>query len=142
VRFWDTSALVPLVLDEPASAACRRALRGDPVIAVWAFTRTELVSAIRRRERDGDLDAAKTTKALDRVTKLVARWTEVEAWDHVRERAERLLAVHPLRAADALQLGAALALYDDRGRGRTFLTRDNNLATAAGREGFSTIVPV
>jgi predicted nucleic acid-binding protein len=141
VRFWDSSALVPLVLEEPASVACRRALRADPVTAVWALTRTEVVSAIRRLERAGDLDAAGVATALGRIEARAARWTEVDALEPVRQRAERLLAVHPLRAADALQLGAALALFDDRPRGQFFLTRDTDLAGAAGREGFSVIVP-
>jgi len=141
VRFWDTSAVVPLVFEEAASIACRRALRADPVMAVWALTRTELVSAIRRRERSGDLDAASVATALGRVATRAARWTEVDALEEVQQRAERLLGVHALRAADALQLGAALALFDDRPRGRFFLTRDADLAGAAGREGFSVIVP-
>jgi hypothetical protein len=110
-------------------------------MAVWALTRTELVSAVRRRERDGDLDAADVATALGRIEGRAKRWTEVEALEPVRERAERLLGIHALRAADALQLGAALALFDDRPRGRFFLTRDAELAGAAGREGFSVIVP-
>lgn len=141
MRFWDSSALVPLVLEEPASSGCRRALRADQAMAVWALTRTEVVSAIRRREREGDLDAAGVAIALGRIETRATRWTEVDALDVVRQRAERLLAVHALRAADALQLGAALALFDDRSRGRFFLTRDADLAGAAGREGFSVIVP-
>src|SRR5262249_21780463 len=141
VRFWDSSALVPLVLEEAASVACRRALRADPAMAVWALTRTEMVSAIRRRERDGDLDAADVTTVLGRIDARAKRWTEGDALEPGRQRAERLLGVHALRAADALQLGAALALFDDKPRGRTFLTRDTNLASAAGREGFSVIIP-
>jgi predicted nucleic acid-binding protein len=141
VRFWDSSAVVPLVLEEPASAACRRALRADPAMAVWALTRTEVVSAIRRREREGDLASPGVVTALGRIDTRASRWTEVDALEPVRQRAERLLGVHALHAADALQLGAALALFDDRPRGRFLLTRDANLAAAAGREGFSVIVP-
>ena len=141
MRFWDSSAIVPLVLEERASVACRRALRADPAMAVWALTRTEVVSAIRRRERAGDLDAAQVATALGRIEARAARWTEVDAIEQVRQRAERLLGVHALRAAEALQLGAALALFDDRPSGRSLLTRDSELAGAAGREGFSVIVP-
>jgi predicted nucleic acid-binding protein len=141
VRFWDTSAAIPLLIEEPASAACRRELRADSAMAVWALTRTEIVSAVRRRERAGDLAAAEVVSALRRCEARAARWTEVDALDEVRRRAERLLAVHSLRAADALQLGAALALFEDRPRGRAFLTRDAGLANAAGREGFLVIVP-
>lgn len=141
MRFWDTSAVVPLILEEPASGACRRLLRADPRMAVWTFTRTELVSAVRRRERAGEITAQEATAALRRVEARAGRWAEVTAMEDVRQRAERLLAVHALRAADALQLGAALALFDDRARGRVFVTRDAGLAGAAGREGFSVVVP-
>lgn len=65
----------------------------------------------------------------------------MDALEPVRQRAERLLGVHALHAADAFQLGAALALFDDRPRGRYFLTRDANLAAASGRERFSVVVP-
>lgn len=141
MRFWDSSALVPLILEESASAACRRELRADPRMAVWALSRTEVVSAIRRRERAGDLDPAKVATAISRIDARATRWTEVDALEPVRQRAERLLGVHALRAADALQLAAALALFDDRPRGRLFLTRDTELASAAGREGFVVLIP-
>jgi len=141
VRFWDTSAIVPLILEETASPACRRELRADPAMAVWMLTRIEIVSAVFRREREGELKAAELKIALRRLDGRTARWTEVTDVAHVRERAERLLAVHPLRAADALQLAAALALFEDRPRGRVFVTRDGALGTAAEREGFATLVP-
>jgi hypothetical protein len=59
----------------------------------------------------------------------------------VRERAERLLRVHPLRAADALQLAAALLVFGDKPRGRSFVTLDDALLQAARREGFDAIRP-
>jgi predicted nucleic acid-binding protein len=141
VKFWDTSAIVPLILEEKVSAACRRELRSDSAMAVWALTRTEVVSALRRRERAGELTVAQTVEALRRLDGRAQRWTVVEAIQDVAARAERLLAIHPLRAADALQLGAALALFEDRPRGRTFLTGDQGLADAARREGFTVVVP-
>jgi hypothetical protein len=141
VRYWDTSALVPLILEEPASGACRRLLRGDPSMVTWALTRTEMVSALRRRERAQELTKEEVALALRRIEGRSARWTEVDALEEVRQRAERLLALHPLRAADAMQLGAALTFFEDRPRGRAFLTCDGVLGDAAGREGFTVIVP-
>jgi uncharacterized protein len=141
VRFWDTSAVVPLLLEEKASAVCRRELRADPAMAVWVLTRTEVVSALRRRERAAELTAGQASDVLRRLDGRAARWTVVEAVEDVALRAERLLAVHPLRSADALQLAAALALFDDRPRGHVFLTGDDDLADASRREGFSVIVP-
>jgi uncharacterized protein len=140
VRFWDTSALVPLVVDEARSAACRRLYQDGAPIAVWALTRTELASAVWRRARAGNLDLTAMPHVLARVERLAGTWHEVGDVDLVRDRAERLLAAHDLRAADALQLGAALVLSQERPRGRELVTADAVLARAAAREGFDVLV--
>lgn len=141
VRFWDTSALVPLVVEEGRSPACRRVFRDRGILAVWALTRTEMVSAIWRRKREGDLDKAACAKALSRIAALSESWTEVTDVDLVRDRAERLSVQHALRAADALQLAAALVLVKERPRGREFITADGDLAAAAAEQGFRVRVP-
>lgn len=141
VRFWDTSALVPLVVEEARSAACRRLLRDRGPLAVWTLTRTEMTSAIWRRARAGDLDRTDVAKALHRIRALSESWTEVTDVDVVRDRAERLFAHHALRAADALQLAAALVLTKDRPRGREFICADGDLATAAIAQGFQVRIP-
>jgi predicted nucleic acid-binding protein len=64
-------------------------------------------------------------------------WSEVVALEPVRRQAERLVSVHPLRAADALQLGAALVATDLDPGGLEFVTLDERLATAALKEGFT-----
>src|SRR5437667_12353347 len=51
VRFWDSSALIPLFVVEPSSALVRRWLEEDADVVVWALTRVELLSAIARRRR-------------------------------------------------------------------------------------------
>jgi predicted nucleic acid-binding protein len=141
VRFWDTSAIVPLVLEEPSSSACRRTFRVDPRVAVWYFTRVELSSAVRRRARAREITSAEESLALDRVERLSTRWTYVAEFGLVRDRAERLLGIHTLRTADALQLAAALVLVGDRPRHRQFVVNDGPLADAATAEGFDVIVP-
>jgi uncharacterized protein len=141
VRFWDTSALLPLVIEEATSLACRRLVRDRANLVVWTLTRTEMTSAIWRRARDGDLDMAAVPRVLSRIAALAARWTEITDVDLVRDRAERLLAQRALRAADALQLAAALVLTRERPRNRDFVTADGTLARAATSEGFRVIVP-
>jgi predicted nucleic acid-binding protein len=141
VRFWDTSALVPLVVEETTSVACRRLLRDRIDLVVWALTRTEMTSAIWRRALDGDLDVSAVPRVLSRIAALAARWSEITDVDLVRDRAERLLAQNALRAADALQLAAALVLTRERPRNRDFVTADGALARAAASEGFRVVVP-
>ena len=67
---------------------------------------------------------------------LAAAWTEISALGAVRDRAVRLVATHPVRAADAMQLGAALVAVADRPAGHAFVCTDGRLRDAAGREGF------
>ncbi|MBI4703131.1 MAG: type II toxin-antitoxin system VapC family toxin [Deltaproteobacteria bacterium] len=141
MKFWDSSAIVPLLVEEPASSRCRALLRDDPAMAAWALARTEAVSAVRRKERAGELTREATAAALRRGRALAEAWTEVDALGPVRDRAERVLAVHVLRAADALQLAAALLLVQERPEGWPFVTLDDRLAAAAAAEGFEVIVP-
>ena len=141
MRFWDTSAIVPLILEQPTSRACRTIRRGDPALVVWALTRGETCSAVERLTRDGLLTQRERGQSLSRARALFERVTEVVAFEAVRERAERVLAVHPLASADALQLAAALTLTSDRPRRRGFVCADDRLARAASAEGFDVIVP-
>ena len=141
MRFWDSSAVVPLVVEETTSKACRQLLRSDKGQLVWCLTRAEIVSALWRRRREGVLTDAEVQKAERRLDLLSDRWTEVDAMVVVREAAERLLRIHPLRAADALQLGAALVALGPRTRGRLFVALDDTLLRAAEREGFTSIRP-
>ena len=136
MRYWDTSALVPLVVGEPVSPEAVRLLGVDPLIATWMFTRTEMVSAIRRRERLGELDRQQAASALATVARLAAAWTEVDHAVSVRNRAERLLGTHALRATDALQLASALHLCREDPREWTFVCNDDRLCAAASAEGF------
>lgn len=141
MRFWDSSALLPLMVEENRSVACRALRRTDRVTVVWALTRVELVSAIRRLVRESLLAAPDASVALRRMETLASAWTEIDALTVVRERGERLLGGHALTAADAMQLGAALVLVRDRPKSRAFVTADERLARAAEAEGFDVIVP-
>jgi uncharacterized protein len=137
VRFWDTSALLPLFVSEPASRRVRTWLRRDPVVIVWTLTRVEVVSALARREREEPEKARALLRARRQALSAWEEWSEVVAVDPVRRQAERLVSAHPLRAADALQLGAALVACDLEPSTMPFVTLDDRLATAAEREGFS-----
>jgi predicted nucleic acid-binding protein len=67
---------------------------------------------------------------------LAQTWHEVDSSDPVREAAVRFLRVHPLRAADALQLAAAFIAAERRPSSLEIVTLDERLAAAARKEGF------
>jgi len=141
MRFWDSSALVPLCVDEPATDAVIALLETDTAVAVWWATPTECASALARLERDGDLDTAGARQAFDRLDRLAAGWFHVEPTDEIREVARRLLRVHPLRAADALQLAAAFVVAERRPPTLTLVTLDERIAAAGVKEGFDVVQP-
>ena len=136
MRFWDSSAITPLLVEEPDSSNREGQLRDDPDLVVWFGTLAEIESAICRRERELSLPPGEAAKVRARIAVLAGSWLEVQATSLVRARAIRLLRVHPLRAADAFQLAAALVAFQEEPAGRGFLTGDQRLARAAQLEGF------
>lgn len=139
MRFWDASAVVPLLMDERWSDELRNLLVVDRASAVWWGTRVECVSAVRRRERQGEVSAASAGESLRLLDQFEGEWVELQPSEAIRAAAERLLAVHPLRAADALQLAAANAWRDGLGRRPPFVCFDERLRDAAAREGFEVL---
>ncbi len=107
MRYWDASALVPLVLVEDTTAYLER-LAEQATIVTWWLSDVEIASAIERRSREGRLESDGRTQALSTLAALAITWTEITGMSAVRERAYRLLATHALRATDAVQLAAAL----------------------------------
>ena len=137
--FWDTSALVPLCCFQPQSAQARQVARAYSRQVVWWGTVIEAVSSLNRLTREGTLTADQSRQAFARLDYLRSHWNEVQPTEEVRERAERLLRIHKLRAADALQVAAALVWCKGRPRGRILIGADRNLCEAAGAEGFTLI---
>ncbi len=135
MRFWDTSALVPLLILERGTPIVARWLRQDPVVIVWTLTRVELISALARHRREAPRDAAALIAAQHDLQEAWERWSEVTAVDVVRRQAERIVEIHPLKAADALQIGAALVAVQQNPALYEFVTLDEPQATTAEREG-------
>jgi predicted nucleic acid-binding protein len=105
-------------------------------MVLWTMTPVEVVSALRRLEREGSLGPDLADRAEARVDQLVEVSHLVIDIESVKSQARRLLRLHPLRAADALQLGAALEWSGGHPSGRILHTFDDRLARAARLEGF------
>lgn len=141
MRYWDTSALVPVLWSEAGSDGVLAALERDPAVVTWWATSTECMSAIARREREGAMAEAMVTDAVRRLVVAATAWEIVAPSDRVRRNAARLLRTHELRSADALQLAAALVACEDDPSSLAFVTLDRRLAHAASREGFVVVEP-
>ena len=136
MNYWDTSAIVPLLVYEADTKLREDQLREATSLVTWWGTRLECISALCRREREGALSAESFQTALIRLAALGRQWTLVSPSDVVLARAEKLLRLQPLKAADALQLAAALvATHEDAGSA-CFHTADRRLAFVAQGTGF------
>ncbi len=141
MRFWDSSAIVPLLIEEPTTEAVQREHRDDPELMVWWASPVECASAVARLEREGRLAATAVGISLERLDALAREWREIQPTEPVRRVATRLLRTHLLRAADALQLAAARVASGDDPAQLDIVTLDDRLADAARREGFRVVTP-
>lgn len=138
MRFWDTSGIIPLLLEQEASADVRPLIEADPVMAAWWGTPGECASAVARLRREGLLSLDEEEEVLGALALVREAWVEVLPGMEVQREAMRVLRVHPLKAADALQLGAAL-VWAGAGSGAALVTLDERLALAARLEGFQVL---
>jgi predicted nucleic acid-binding protein len=136
MKFWDSSAVIPLLVPEATSGPIQQLFKTDPVIVAWWATEMECTSAIARRQRLRQLHEETAAEAFVRLSALRTGWHEVEPTEEIRESAKRLLRVHDLRTADALQLAAAIFASESRPSTLKFLSFDERLLSAARREGF------
>jgi len=138
MRFWDSSALIPLMIAEAESAHMRQLLMEDGSIATASITPLEIASVLWRRRHAGMLDVAAHHDADVTFAEVSARWTEVTHTPRVVQAAIDLVTRQPLRSLDALHLASAIVMTD-MPSDLAFVTLDRNLAAAARAEGFAVL---
>jgi len=138
--FWDSSALVAALLDEPRSRAMIEAFDADPVPVIWWGTPVECHAAVVRAVRGKRVSREEATEAAERLREARVQVREVAPLEAVRTRAMRLLSSHQLRTADSLQLAASLIWCEEQPASETFVCLEHRLREAARREGF-TLLP-
>ncbi len=140
MKYWESSAIVPLVVNEKSSPKVRELLAADSEIYTWWGTTVECFSAILRLEREGICGGEHLNSVVEYMAELSKSWNEIEPSDEVRKLAVRLLRVHPLRSQDSLQLAAALIASKHEPSSTEFVCLDQKLSAAAQKEGFKTIL--
>ena len=140
MKFWDASAVIPLCVDEEQTQVVRDIAKKDGSLIVWWGSLVESYSAFARLRRDKSLSSDDEAAGLMVLSELADAWTEIEPSDDIREITKRLLQNYPLRAADSLQLAAALVWCDKTPKGHHFVCLDIRLREAAAKEGF-TVLP-
>lgn len=139
MRWWDTSALLSLVLAQSQTDQLRQLLGSDREVMVWWGTKVEGASTVARVQRQGHIRESQVRQLLRQLETLLAAAYEVQPSEEVSTTACRLLRIHELGAADALQLAAALVWTEHRPAGLGFVCLDRRLCEAALREGFEVL---
>lgn len=139
MRFWDSSALVPLLVREATSSALEALFLDARGVAVWWGTEIECASALARLERMGHVTSAEASDGFAQLQALTEAWHVIDPVESLRVSARRFLRVHDLRAADALQLAAAFLAAEGRPASIELVCLDDRLVGAARREGFQVL---
>lgn len=139
MKYWDSSAIVALLLNEPSTFWLTKVLGTDPQIVAWWGTIVECASAIARLEKEGKKAPSIITEYQKDLAQLALSWQEIQPADAVRELSIRLVRVHSLTAADSFQLAAALIAGEHRPSSLDFVCLDARLVLAAQREGFTVL---
>lgn len=133
--FWDTSALVPLCVHQSMTPNAIALYKLHSVV-VWWTTPVEIASALARLVRMKQISPADCAKARKLANVLSDSWSVIQPSDALRTKALHLVDRHDLRAADSLQLAAAMEWSEGAPQGRVFLTADERLRQAALLSGF------
>ena len=139
MKFWDASAVIPLCLKQPKTAVIKKLAEADGDIVAWSGTLVEgysILACLRREEILARQHEAQARHILERLSE---NWSEISPTNLVREFAARILLLHPLRAADSLQLAAALVWANGSPRALEFVCLDDRLRDAAYLEGFQVL---
>jgi predicted nucleic acid-binding protein len=133
--FWDASALVPLCVRQgitPSVVALYKSYRA----VVWWATPVEIASALARLVRTREISSNDRANARKVAMALADEWSVIQPSNALRANAAQLVDRYDLKAADALQLAAALDWCEDAPHGEVFLTADQKLREAAVLSGF------
>lgn len=143
--YLDTSALLKLYVEEDGTERVARAVEEaeDGGAIILDLAPLEARSAIRRREREGDIASADANQVLRQIEDDASALFLVQpSTSAVMEEAVRLIDRHPLRAYDALQLAGCLLVCEAMPEPVTFVCADARLCEAAASEGLTTLNPI
>ncbi|HEY4491245.1 MAG TPA: hypothetical protein VI958_04555 [Acidobacteriota bacterium] len=134
--FFDSSGLLPLFIQEEHSNRIQQIVTKDPSLVVWWGSTIECFSSFARLRRERIIDMDQEGEIRGRLLDVKRHWTEIQPGNDVKAVAHQLLLLHPLTAADSLQLAAALLWADKLPSGHQFVSLDSKLSKAARKEGF------
>ncbi len=132
IVYFDTSAIIPLIVDEPASPLCERFWADASEAVSSRLFYAEARAALARAHRLGRLSAAEHARSVPSLDALTAGIANVEVTEGLVRTAGQLASEHGLRGYDAVHLAAALTIADDDA---VLVSGDRQLLAAATRVG-------
>ncbi len=139
MRFWDSSALLPLIVRETTLVKVAGLLQDDSAVSAWWGTWIECSVSISRLRREGKLSEQNEGQTRTRLDRLAVGWREMPPTNELRLLASPLSREYPLKAADFLQLAAALRWCEGNTGDAGFVCLDKGLRRAALEEGFDVL---
>jgi predicted nucleic acid-binding protein len=136
IAFLDTSAIVPLLIEEGSSQFCRRVWDAADAVVCSQLAYVEAAAALSGATRLGRVTVDERTEALARLDRT---WEEVDvmaADEPLIREAAALTLDFPLRGSDAVHCAAALRLADLE---VTAVSGDHALLAAWSTAGIATI---
>ena len=143
--YFDTSALVKLYIEEDGTSEVLRIAEDleRNRLVILDIAQVEFRSAVRQREREGDIAATDAAGILDQFDQDSASAYLVQPLNaKVQQEAVRLLDAHPLPAPGSLHLAGCLVACASVPPPVTFVCADEGLCVAARREGFRVLNPI
>ncbi len=139
ILYLDTSSLVKLYVAEPHSGLVKRWADEAEIIATCRVAYPEMISALHRRFRSGDL----SKQQYDLLVKtFMSEWQHFAAVDFDEIAAGHLAATYGLRGFDAVHLSAAgLLRSSEDAPVVAFSSFDQRLNTAAASEKLAVLLP-
>lgn len=133
--YFDTSALVPLLVDEPGTAAAGAVWDDAERVVSVRLAYAEARAALAQAARLGRLSRAQHRGSVAALEVLAQQIELVDIDDELVRTAGDLAERHALRAYDAVHIGAALTVNDQR---FVFVAGNHALLSAAAAEGLAT----
>ena len=134
IAYFDTSAIIPLIISEPSSDRCNRVWNESSRVVSVRLLYPEARAALAKAERMGRISAAQRIAAIVELETIITMVDHIEVTEALAHRAGELAQSHGLRGYDAVHLAGASAVADSD---VVLVTGDSDLANAANSIGIA-----
>ena len=137
IAYFDTSAIVPLIINEDSSDLFSRVWNESSRVLSVRLLYPEARAALAKAERMGRLSGTQLAAAIVELESIITEVDHIEVTEALARRAGELARAHSLRGYDAVHLAAASAVADSD---VVLVTGDSDLANAANAIGIAVCV--